>query len=85
MRTVSKPTKKTTKKVVKPATKQTTKTSGDGPNKSTASTYVPISRNIYYDGRSYRVRVSVNGVRYSQNFTSKKKAMDFRRGLLSGR
>ena len=47
------------------------------------TTYVPVSHHIYHDGSSYRVRVSVNGTRYSQNFSSKKKAMAFRKSLLS--
>jgi len=51
--------------------------------KSTASTYVPVSHHIYFDGFSYRVRASVNGTRYSQNFSSKKKAFAFRKSILS--
>jgi hypothetical protein len=47
------------------------------------TTYVPVSHHIYHDGSSYRVRVSVNGTRYSQNFSSKKKAYAFRKSLLS--
>lgn len=51
--------------------------------KTTVSTYVPVSHHIYYDGFSYRVRASVNGTRYSQNFSSKKKAFEFRKSILS--
>ncbi len=51
------------------------------PGKVTA--YEPVSHHIYHDGYSYRVRVIKNGTRYSQNFTSKKKAMEFRKSLLS--
>jgi hypothetical protein len=51
------------------------------PGKVTA--YEPVSHHIYHDGYSYRVRVIKNGTRYSQNFSSKKKAMDFRKSLLS--
>lgn len=47
------------------------------------TTYVPVSHHIYYDGNSYRVRVSVNGTRYSQNFSSKKKAFAFRKTLMT--
>lgn len=47
------------------------------------TTYVPVSHHIYYDGSSYRVRVSVEGTRYSQNFSSKKKAFAFRKSLLT--
>lgn len=45
--------------------------------------YVPVSNNIYFDGTSYRVRATVNGEKYSKNFTSKKKAFAYRKSLLS--
>jgi hypothetical protein len=45
--------------------------------------YVPISSNIYFDGHSYRVRVSFNGTRISQNFSSKRKATTFRNTIQS--
>jgi hypothetical protein len=51
--------------------------------KETVATYVPITDNIYHDGYSYRVRVSVNGTKYSRNFTNKRKAVQFRNELLS--
>lgn len=51
--------------------------------RATASTYVPVSHHIYFDGSSYRVRASVDGTRYSQNFSSKKKAFAFRKSILS--
>ena len=44
-------------------------------------TYRPVSKNIYYDGFSYRVRMSINGVGYSKNFSSKKNAVQFRNEL----
>jgi hypothetical protein len=44
-------------------------------NRQTVTTYVPVSDNIYHDGSSYRVRVSVNGTKYSKNFSSKRKAI----------
>lgn len=50
--------------------------------KQKATNYVPVSKNIYYDGKSYRVRVSVDGVRYSKNFNSKKQAYAYRRELV---
>ena len=43
------------------------------------SVYEPISDNIYYDGYSYRVRVSVDGVKHSRNFSNKKAAVAFKR------
>lgn len=50
-------------------------------NKRTG-TYEFISDNVYYDGTSYRVRVSVNGSRVSKNFSSKKAALAFRKLML---
>lgn len=69
----SKTTTATNKKVSAPvATPRTTKT-----------TYVAVSHNIYYDGTSYRVRVTRDNVRTSKNFSSKRKAMEFRKTLLA--
>lgn len=53
--------------------------------KTASSTYSRIGDNIYFDGYSYRVRVSVDGVRYSKNFSSKNKAYAYRKQLLEGR
>lgn len=47
------------------------------------STYTPVANNIYHDGSSYRVRVSVDGTKFSKNFSSKKLAIQFRNQLLS--
>ena len=51
--------------------------------KQTVTTYTPVANNIYHDGSSYRVRVSVNGTKFSRNFSSKKQAIQFRNELLS--
>jgi hypothetical protein len=51
--------------------------------RQTVTTYVPVSDNIYHDGSSYRVRVSINGKKYSKNFSNKRKAVTFRNELLS--
>jgi hypothetical protein len=48
-----------------------------------ASNYTRTGNNIYFDGYSYRVRVSVDGVRYSRNFPTKKAAMEYRKRMLS--
>ncbi len=48
----------------------------------TKGSYEFISDNVYYDGTSYRVRVSVNGNRISKNFSSKKAALAFRKLML---
>jgi intein-encoded DNA endonuclease-like protein len=50
--------------------------------RQTVTTYVPVSDNIYHDGSSYRVRVSVEGTKYSKNFSSKRKAIQYRNELL---
>jgi hypothetical protein len=52
-------------------------------SRQTVTTYVPVSDNIYHDGSSYRVRVSINGKKYSKNFSNKRKAVSFRNELLS--
>ena len=40
--------------------------------RTTKTTYVPVSNNVYHDGSSYRVRVSINGEKFSKNFSNKK-------------
>jgi len=45
--------------------------------------YEPISNNIYFDGTSYRVRVSKNKVKFSKNFSSKRQAFAYRKSLLT--
>jgi len=51
--------------------------------KNRRSSYEPVTNNIYRDGTSYRVRVSVNGEKYSKNFSSKRQAIAYRNQLLS--
>lgn len=50
--------------------------------RQTVTTYVPVSDNIYHDGSSYRVRVSINGTKYSKNFSNKRKAITYRNELM---
>jgi hypothetical protein len=50
--------------------------------RQTVTTYVPVSDNIYHDGSSYRVRVSIDGTKYSKNFSNKRKAVQYRNELL---
>jgi len=52
----------------------TKKTTTSKVTRTPVTTYVPVSHHIYHDGTSYRVRVSVNGTRYSQNFSSKEES-----------
>jgi hypothetical protein len=51
--------------------------------RSTKTTYVPVSNNVYYDGNSYRFRVSVEGTKFSKNFSNKRTAITYRNTLLS--
>ncbi len=51
--------------------------------KTTKTIYNPVSHHIYHDGNSYRVRVIRKGIKFSQYFTSKKKAFEFRKSVLS--
>lgn len=46
------------------------------------TTYVPVSNNVYFDGHSYRVRITVNGKQTSQNFSSKRKAIAYKNQVL---
>lgn len=50
--------------------------------RNTVTIYVPVERNIYFDGLSYRVRVSHDGQRISKNFKDHKAARKFRDSLL---
>jgi hypothetical protein len=45
--------------------------------------YVSVSNNVYYDGASYRVRVSIDGNKHSKNFSNKKTAIQYRNQLLA--
>jgi hypothetical protein len=51
--------------------------------KTPVTVYEPVSENVYFDGSSYRTRVSVNGNKYSQSFRSKRKAIAYRNQLLA--
>ncbi len=53
--------------------------------RTTVTVYVPITSNIYHDGYSYRVRVSVKGTVISKNFSNKRKAITFRNELRKSR
>ena len=68
--------KKTTTKVARRTGSKTTA-------KTRRTTYVAVTNNVYHDGTSYRVRVSVDGVKYSKNFSSKRNAIAYRNSLLS--
>lgn len=53
--------------------------------KSLALTYIPITRNVYYDGHSFRVRVASEGNTISWNTSDKEKAIEYRNYLLTKR
>lgn len=53
--------------------------------KGSKTTYIPVSNNIYNNGTSYRVRVSINGKTVSVNTTSKKEAYRVRKQLIEMR
>ena len=57
--------------------KKTTKSA-----RRTKTIYVPVATNVYYDGGSYRVRATVDGVTYSKNFSNKKTAIQYRNSLV---
>jgi len=60
-----------------------TTTTRKSTRRTTKTVYEPISNNIYFDGFSYRVRVTVNGTKHSCNFSNKKNATTFRNQLLA--
>ena len=57
--------------------KKTTKSA-----RRTKTIYVSVATNVYYDGGSYRVRATVDGVKYSKNFSNKKTAIQYRNSLV---
>jgi ribosomal protein L28 len=64
-------------------TKVSKRTGSSATKKTRRTTYVAVTNNVYHDGTSYRVRVSVNGMKFSKNFSSKRKAIAYRNELLS--
>jgi len=52
-------------------------------DRTSRTIYVPVDENIYFNGLSYRVRVTREGYRTSKNFHSRKKAVKFRNKLFS--
>jgi hypothetical protein len=50
--------------------------------KAPLTVYQSVGPNIYFDGTSYRVRMIVNGERFSKNLTSKRAAVQYRNSLL---
>lgn len=49
----------------------------------TKTTYVAVSNNVYFDGTSYRVRVTLGGTKHSKNLSSKRAAIQYRNQLLA--
>ena len=52
---------------------------------SNDATYTSVAKNIYRDGSSYRARVSVNGIRESRNFRTKREAVQWRNEIIAER
>jgi hypothetical protein len=52
-------------------------------DRTSRTIYVPVDENIYFNGMSYRVRVTRDGLRTSKNFHSRKKAVKFRNQLFN--
>jgi hypothetical protein len=53
------------------------------PRQSLTLSYIPIDHHVYYDGHSFRVRVTSEGNTISQSTPDKKKALKYRDRLLS--
>lgn len=62
--------------------RKTTTTRKSTARQTPKTTYVAVTSNVYFDGSSYRVRASVNGTKYSKNFSSKRNAITYRNQLL---
>lgn len=52
---------------------------------NSGSSYASVAKNIYRDGTSYRARVSVNGIRESRNFRTKREAIEWRNRMVAER
>lgn len=50
-------------------------------NRKRKTEYIPVAENIYQSGPSYRVRITISGERYSKNFHSKRKAIQYRNDI----
>ena len=53
--------------------------------RNTKTIYVYVDKNVYFDGLSYRTRVSLNGKTHSKNFDDKYDAFGYRDQLLKQR
>lgn len=67
---------------MKQSTTSKTKKSANARRATPKTVYVSIGSNVYYDGSSYRVRMTMDGTRISKNFGSKKNALSYRNQLL---
>ena len=59
------------------------RTTSNSSNQSTP--YTSVAKNIYRDGSSSRARVSVNGIRQSRNFGTKREAIQWRNEMIADR
>jgi hypothetical protein len=53
------------------------------PQRNTKTIYRPLTKHIYHNGTSYRVRVIKNGVKHSKNFVDEREARLYRERLLN--
>jgi hypothetical protein len=88
--TTTQRSKRTTTPVATSLTKRTAATSKRTVKATTTpqnntENYSSVAKNIYRDGSSYRARVSVNGVRSSRNFRTKREAIQWRNEMVAGR
>ena len=74
----------TVKAMTVKSTQRTTAKSSTPANNS-ENNYSSVAKNIYRDGSSYRARVSVNGIRSSRNFRTKREAVQWRNEMIAGR
>lgn len=67
--------------------RSTSRTQKRGRNNSTTSnqSYQTVAKNISRDGSSYRARVSVNGIRESRNFSTRREAIEWRNQMINER
>lgn len=66
-----------TKNLVSKTTSKSVTTSTATP----ATDYTNVAPNIYRSGDIYRVRITLDGVRYSKNFKSKRQAVIYRNSI----
>lgn len=75
----------TLNEMTKRTQRSTPKAKSTTPANNSENNYSSVAKNIYRDGSSYRARVSVNGIRSSRNFRTKREAVQWRNEMIAGR